>query len=151
MTTPRPLFLYGTLKALPLLAWVLSGDPSKVDQVLPLTEPATLTGFSCFAVQNKDYPALIRHDPSSAVDGLLLRPQTQSQRCRVDDFEGETYAVTPVTVVVERSGIEERVDADVYVWNGKDDVSSLPWDFEEFKRSRLDDWLDIFSGMELIG
>ena len=145
------MFLYGTLKALPLLAWVLTGDASKVDQVLLLTEPATLTGFACFSIEQKDYPALIRHDPSSTVDGLVLRPQTQSHRRKVDDFEGETYSVTPVTVIVKKSGIEEQVDADVYVWNGKDKVSGLPWNFEEFKRDRLEDWLDIFSGMELVG
>ena len=149
--TPRPVFLYGTLRALPFFAWVLTGDPSKVDQVLPLTEPATLTGFACLSVEGKDYPALIRHDPSSAVDGLILRPQTQSQRRKLDDFEGETYSVTPVTVIVKTSGIEEQIDADVYVWNGEARLSRLPWDLEVFKRDRLDDWLDLFSGMELVG
>jgi len=123
----------------------------KVDQVLSLTEPATLTGFARFSIHGKDYPALILHDPSSAVDGLILRSRTQSQRRRLDDFEGETYSVTPVTVIVKKNGIEEQVDADVYLWNGKDELAHLPWDLEEFKRDRLDDWLDIFSGMELVG
>ena len=125
----------------------------EVDQVLSMTEPATLTGFARFSINGRDYPALIHHDPSSVVDGLLLRPQTQSQRCKLDDFEGETYSVTPVTVIVEKGGIEEQVDADVYLWsgNGEDELSNLPWDLEEFKRDRLDTWLDIFSGMELVG
>ena len=134
-----------------MLAWALTGDPTKVDHVLSMTEAATLMGFARFSIEGRDYPALIRSDPSSAVDGLLLRPQTQSQRRKLDDFEGETYSVTPVTVIAKKSGIEEQVDADVYLWNGKDKLSDLPWDLEEFKRDRLDDWLDLFSGMELVG
>lgn len=147
----RPLFLYGTLRALPLLAWALTGDPSKEDQIASIGEPATLTGFARFAVVGADYPALVRHDPSSVVDGLLLRPQTQSQRRKLDDFEGESYTLTQVTVIVEKNGLQERVDADVYLWNGDAEVSHLPWDLEVFKRDRLDDWLDIFSGMQLVG
>jgi hypothetical protein len=93
---PRPLFLY---RALPLLAWALAGDPAKENQVLPLTEPATFTGLSCFSIIGMDYPALVRHEPTSA-----LRSQTKSQRLTLYDFEGESYTVTPVTVIVETNG-----------------------------------------------
>ncbi|KIM36018.1 hypothetical protein M413DRAFT_449462 [Hebeloma cylindrosporum] len=149
-STLRPLFLYGTLRALPLLAWALTGDHRKHDQIIPLTEAATLPGFSRLSIIGKDYPALVR-EPSSTTDGLLFRPQTRSQRRKLDDFEGESYEVTPVTVIVEKHGMQERVDADVYLWNGDAELSSLPWDLEVFKRDRLEDWLDIFSGMELVG
>jgi len=134
-----------------LLAWALTGDPTKEDQVISLTESATLEGFSRFSIIGKDYPALVRHEPTSTVDGLLFRPQTPSQRRKLDDFEGESYAVTPITVLVEKNGTQDRVDADVYLWNGDTELSRLHWDFEEFKRDRLGDWLDIFSGMELVG
>ena len=33
--------------------------------------------------------ALIHHEPSSAVDGLRLRPRTQLQGRKLDQFEGK--------------------------------------------------------------
>ena len=45
--TTRPLFLYGTLRAFPLLAYALTGDPAQEGHVFPLTEP-TVTGFFRF-------------------------------------------------------------------------------------------------------
>jgi hypothetical protein len=36
-------------------------------------------------------------------------------------------------------------------WDGDAELSHLPWDFEVFKRDRLEGWLDMFSGMELVG
>jgi gamma-glutamylcyclotransferase (GGCT)/AIG2-like uncharacterized protein YtfP len=96
MVTPRPLFLYGTLRALTLLAWALTGDPTKEVQILPLTEPATLSCFARFFIIGMDYPALVHHESSSAVDGLLLRPRTQSQRRKLEEFEGESYEISPV-------------------------------------------------------
>lgn len=149
---PRPLFLYGTLRALPLLAWALTGDSARISDAIPLTLPATLTGFARFSVFGKDYPALVRHTESSIVDGLLLWPQTQSQRRKLDDFEGECYTITPIMAIVDRNGEQDFIDAEVYMWNGDTaELSQLPWDIAEFTRDRLDDWLDLFSGMELIG
>ena len=75
-TRPPLIFLYGTLRALPLRAWVLTGDPTKENQVLPLTEPARLSCFARFSIIGIDYPALVCHKPSSVVDGVQLRPLT---------------------------------------------------------------------------
>ena len=42
--------------------------------------------------------------------------------------------------------------ADMYVWAGDmDEVSTLPWSLERFIQERLDDWLELFGGMELVG
>jgi hypothetical protein len=75
-----------------LLAWALTGDHTKEDYVLPLTEPATLPCFARFS----DYPALVHHEPS-VIDGFLLRPRTQSQCRKVEDFESESYEGSPAT------------------------------------------------------
>lgn len=101
-------------------------------------------------VEGKDYPALIRHEAGSVVEGLLLRPKTRSQRMKLDDFEGEAYKVTPVEVIVGNG--DEVVDADAYVWGGEADaVSRDPWDLEVFVKERLEDWIELFGGMELVG
>lgn len=95
---------------------------------------------------------MVRHEPQSWVDGYLLLLDTQVQRGKLDNFEGETYRVESVVVVVgSTEGREELVDADMYVWAGDGElVSDLPWDLDRFERERLEDWLDLFEGMELV-
>lgn len=147
---PRSLFLYGTLRALPLLAWAITGDSTKVDKVKPLVHPARIRGYARFSLHGKDYPAIVKHADMSVVDGLLFRPQNQSQRKKLDDFEGETYLVTQVDVQTFDGA--EVVDADIYLWNGDfDAISTEDWDLEMFIRERLDDWLELFGCIELVG
>ena len=136
---------------MPLLAWALTGDSRKIDVVAPLVKPAELKGYARFSLLGKDYPALIKHDETSIVDGLLFCPQDKSQRQKLDDFEGEAYAATPVQVtVVGEEG--QMVDADVYLWNGERDAVLVDhWDLDTFIRERLDDWIELFAGMELVG
>ena len=60
----------------------------------------------------------------------------------------------PVTVSLESDGetAGEEVEADIYIWDGDmDDISLEPWDLEAFIKDRLDDWIDLFEGMELVG
>lgn len=78
---------------MPLLAWALTGDSHKIDTVTPLVKPAQLKGYARLSLLGKDYPAVIKHEDSSVVDGLLLCAQNKSQRRKLDDFEGETYAM----------------------------------------------------------
>ena len=40
----------------------------------------------------------------------------------------------------------------MYVWDGDmTKVSPEPWDLQVFVADRLEDWLDLFDGMELVG
>ena len=170
---PRPLFLYGALRALPLLAWAVTGDPAKVDVVKPLVQAARIRGteYARFALHGRDYPAVVKieHVDASAqvhvVDRLLFRPHNWAQRKKMDDFEAEAYQAVQVDVEVasartaiidsDSKGVGsdmEIVRADMYVWNAApDDVSEEEWDFEAFVRERLDDWLELFGGMKLVG
>ena len=136
---------------MPLLAWALTGDFRKTDVVAPLVKPAELKGYARFSLLGKDYPALIKHDKSSIVDGLLLCPQDKSQRQKLDDFEGEAYVVIPVQVaVVGKEG--QMVDTDIYLWNGERDAVSVDhWDLDTFIWERLDDWIELCAGMGLVG
>ncbi|KAI9566939.1 hypothetical protein HD554DRAFT_2040042 [Boletus coccyginus] len=138
---PRPLFLYGTLCAIPFLAWALTGDATRTDLVRHITRNAYVKGYARYTVVGKDYPAVIK-DGGDDDDDRLGR--NRSQRAKLDDFEGESYKVEHVAVMVvaDGEGGEERVDADMYLWNGDpEDVSKERWDLETFERERLDDWL----------
>ncbi|KAJ7129140.1 hypothetical protein C8R44DRAFT_732160 [Mycena epipterygia] len=156
---PRPVFIYGTLRAMPLLAWALTGDSTKIETVQPLAQPATVKGYARFSIHHSDYPAVVRDTPTSLVDGLLLRFQTSLQRQKLDDFEGEVYKPTQVEVCVENENGDvggaqmQVVDADMYVWDGDLDAidRDTPWELDQFIQERLDDWLELFAPMELTG
>ncbi|KAI0813395.1 hypothetical protein GGR55DRAFT_575052 [Xylaria sp. FL0064] len=115
-----------------------------------LVQPATLYGYARFSLKHKDYPAVIKHTSQSSIDSYLLTLETASQRKKVDDFEGEQYTLQPVTVI--DADMSTEVEADVYLWAGDmDAVTANPWELEDFENERLQDWLDLFEGMELIG
>ncbi|KAM0207277.1 hypothetical protein ACHAQI_007764 [Fusarium lateritium] len=148
--SPRPLFVYGTLRALPLLAWALTGDAANTAIVAALARPATVHGYARYAVQHRDYPAAVKkEEPGHEVDGLLLVFETRSQRRKLDDFEGEAYTPTPVLATLQDGS---TVDADMYVWGGDEEALSTElWELEDFVKDRLEDWIDLFEGMELVG
>ncbi|TFK96406.1 Butirosin biosynthesis, BtrG-like protein [Pterulicium gracile] len=148
---PRPLFVYGTLRALPLLAWALTGDPGEIDMVKALVKAATVSGYNRFRLHHCDYPAVVASSSSeSQVDGYLLNLETLSQRRKLDDFEGETYVSTAVVVKLNENG--STVEADMYTWDGDaQQLSDKPWSLEWFIQERLKDWIEIFVGMELVG
>lgn len=153
-TAPKPLFVYGTLRALPLLAWALTGQATQVHAIKGMLRKATVSGYKRCALHGCDYPAAIK-DENSSVDGYVLLLETTSQRRMLDDFEGEVYKVTPVTASIigdSEDDKEEIIEVDMYVWDGDmSKVSLEPWDLELFIADRLDDWLDLFDGMELVG
>jgi len=136
--------------AAPLLAWALTGDASKSEDVLAQRKPGRITGFSRHVVLGFDYPALL---PSGAaggvVEGFVVFPRNISEWTKLDTFEGDAYIRTSVIVDV---GGEETVEADTYVWAGdRSQLGGEDWSFTFFESERLDDWLELFGGMELIG
>lgn len=152
--TQRPVFIYGTLCATQLLAWVLTGDQSRTDDITHLICPARVENIARHSLHGRDYPAAVKK-PGSSITGYLLRPQTCSQRKKLDDFEGEVYQVIAMEVsLLDDTGevAEAGIEADMYLWNGGEElVSDQAWDLQWFIRERLEDWLDLFEGMEMIG
>lgn len=73
-------------------------------------------------------------------------PRNSDEGTKLDNFEGEAYLATTVNVRC----FDEFVEATAYVWAGEDTVSDEPWDLEKFEKDRLEDWLDLFEGMEFI-
>ena len=102
-------------------------------------------------VKHGDYPAVIKGSPSDQVDGFLVIPTSASQWKKMDDFEGEIYRRECVQVHLTQSNT--IVAANVYLW--ADEMEKLEenkeWSFSYFEKNRLEDWLDLFDGMEMIG
>ncbi|CAH0042234.1 unnamed protein product [Clonostachys rhizophaga] len=149
-----PVFVYGTLCAVPLLAWALMGDASQTDAVKKLIRPARVEGFARYGIKSCDYPAAVKCD-GSEIRGYLVTFTNSSQRKKLDDFEGEIYSPTHLTAQVLNQNGEpssQCVDAEIYLWNGSlENLTMEPWDLEGFIEERLEDWLDLFDGMELVG
>jgi len=156
-TEPKPLFVYGTLCALPLLAWVLTGDATQANVIKSkrMLRKATVSGYKRCSLYNCDYPGAIK-DENSTIDGYVLLLETNSQRQKLDDFEGEVYKATPVTASITRNleddNEQEPIEVDMYVWDGDmARVSPEAWELGKFIAERLDDWLELFGRMELVG
>lgn len=56
---PTPVFVYGTLYALPLLAEILTGDASQLSTIAPLIRPAKVNGVARYGLFGRDYPAAV--------------------------------------------------------------------------------------------
>jgi nudix-type nucleoside diphosphatase (YffH/AdpP family) len=92
MTATQNLFLYGTLRHLPLLRIVAGRDVSP--------RPARLSDHAVHTVPEADYP-LIVHAPGSVAEGLLLACDA-GMRARLDYYEaGFGYELREVTVETE--------------------------------------------------
>ena len=133
------------------LSWVLTGSAENHKAVVSLRQPATLYCYRRVAVIHADYPALIPGNEFDKVEGFLIVPSTRSQWKKLDDFEGESYRRQYVQVELCHS--KRSVPAFVYLWQDPMD-KLLPyqdWSYEYFREHRLEDWLDLFEGMEMVG
>ncbi|KPM39768.1 hypothetical protein AK830_g6776 [Neonectria ditissima] len=151
-----PLFICGPLCSPPLLAWILTGDTSKADEISKLMKPVRLYGYEQYTVKLADHPALIKvQDPLSSVDGFLLENETTSQRQKLNDFEGEMFQslVTSVHLLGESGEVlDETAEAEIYLWAGKRDCLSYePWSYDDFVKERLHDWIALFERVSLGG
>ncbi|MCJ1345710.1 hypothetical protein MMC31_003919 [Peltigera leucophlebia] len=148
---PQGIFVYGTLMAEALLSWLLTGSCENLSAILSLRQPAILKTYRRVPVKHGDYPAVIKGNTSDHVDGFLVTPASASQWKKMDDFEGENYRRECVQVYLTESNT--TVAADVYLW--ADEMGKLEenkeWSFSYFEKNRLEDWLDLFDGMEMIG
>ncbi|OCH95700.1 hypothetical protein OBBRIDRAFT_497930 [Obba rivulosa] len=141
----QPVFVYGTLMAAPVLAWVLKGDADRAPEVLKQRKAGRIHGFKRFSLHDCDFPALRRGDGD--VNGFLVYPKDASESARLDMFEGPAYERTVVTVHLADNS---TVGAIVYLWKGDEKLlSDTDWDFEQFLVEKLADWLEVYQGMSL--
>lgn len=159
-TASLKVFIYGTVCAMPLLAWILTGDgrnAENIEMVKSMCRPARVQGFIRRSVNGSDHPAVIRavEDNLDEVDGFVITLRNASQRRKLDDFEGETYR--PIRVTAEVKSIdghryESEEVVDMYIWDGDMAVVSPdPWCLDKFIQQRLEDWLVLFEGIKMTG
>ncbi|MBC9073874.1 gamma-glutamylcyclotransferase [Thauera sp. CAU 1555] len=118
----RACFTYGSLMCEDIMARVAGGAFSST--------AAMLHGYARHPVRDETYPAIVpRHGASVA--GRLYREVDAAALQRLDAFEGEMYARTPVCVELPDGG---RADAEAYVFRPAWEHLLMPgeWDFERF-------------------
>ncbi|MBO9472224.1 NUDIX domain-containing protein [Shimia sp. R10_1] len=96
----KNLFVYGTLRHVPLLEAVL-GKPSDALQIAP----AILRDHAVYAVQGQDFP-IIKSKAGSAAEGLWLGGLTEADVARLEYYEGGfDYDLAPVHVTLEGAAV----------------------------------------------
>jgi hypothetical protein len=81
----QPLFFFGTLMDLDVLAYVLA-RPIDLDDL----EPAAITGFRRVGVRGASYPVLVP-EAKGRVEGRLLHRATRRDVLRINHYESEEY------------------------------------------------------------
>lgn len=121
MSTPPPLFVYGTL---------MFGDvlDALLDRV-PASSPAQLPGWRAAALRGLPFPGLVEA-PGSTVTGRLLGDLTAAERQVVHEFEGDLYDLRPVV-------LEDGRAAATYVWRDSALVLPHDWDPAHFAAHHL--------------
>lgn len=122
-----PLFIFGTLRHLPLLEVVVDGlDGLRL-------RAAMAPGFEARAVPGAAYPALVQGDAGAALfaEGLLIEGLDPVQRARLDFFEaGFGYGLRAISVSLAQGA---RGSAQVYWPEATPQVSDKAWDFHGFE------------------
>ncbi len=116
------LFVYGTLRHVPLLEAVLGASSSELD-----IQPAKLQDHKVFAVQSQDFPILIAKD--GVAEGLWIGGLTEEQVERLRFYEGGyDYDLTDVSVDVDGKPEAARVfKTDNANW-----IPNGPWSLERW-------------------
>jgi hypothetical protein len=133
-------------------------NPEAWQRNLLTIRPALLQSYRRHRVRHADYPAILPH-AGSTVRGTLVTGLTSGDIYRLDIFEGSQYSRESVTVQVlghdvgldetvadERTAalVVDEVEAQTYVWRiGADTLDAQEWDFEVFKREKMNAWMGI--------
>ena len=130
------LFVYGSL---------MNDEVTQALLQCPLMrEPAMLKGYQRVGVRGASYPGIFAK-ANEQVAGQVISGLTADQWHRLDEFEGEYYSRTLVTVELT-SG--EGCEAWAYVF--KDDYFSLlsdePWCNEVFKSRDMTTFVKTYAG-----
>lgn len=116
-----PLFLYGTLRHLPLLAAIVGR--------MPETAQASLPDFRIFRVRGEAFPA-IEPALTGSVPGLLVTDLSAGERSLLDRYEFEPryrYRRQPVQVLTDQG----MVGADSYLPDGNREPDG-PWALDQW-------------------
>ncbi|KAG9443290.1 hypothetical protein H6P81_014630 [Aristolochia fimbriata] len=130
-TSVHSVFVYGSLMA------------DEVVQVLlkrvPRSSPAILNGYQRFSIKERIYPAIIPVE-NKQVPGKVLLELNDIELKVLDIFEDVEYGRHAVEISL--AGSFEKLPAQTYVWNNKDDPDLFgDWDYEEWRQVHMEDFL----------
>nr|CAD1827661.1 unnamed protein product [Ananas comosus var. bracteatus] len=113
-------------------------------QSSPPSSPASLNGYHRFSIKGRVYPAILPVE-SKKVTGKVLMGITDPELVVLDTFEDVEYLRRTVEISLIDSS--ETLLADTYVWGNQDDPDLYgDWDFEEWKRLHMKDFLAMTKG-----
>ncbi len=115
-----PLFVYGTLRCGPVLRGLIRRVPNG--------GPDSAPGWRAAALRDRVYPGLVPGRGAAA--GRVLTDLAPREWRVLDDFEGEEYALRPLTLASGRRAV-------AYVWAAGVDVLPSDWDLDDFRRRHL--------------
>jgi hypothetical protein len=126
----------------PVLSRVIHG-PYPPQAPAPLkTVPALLPHYCRHRVRGLDYPAII-FEAENEVRGTFVEGLSDGDIWRLDLFEGDEYLREQVNVnILEGEDRGREMVAETYVWiAGQERLEKGEWDFEVFRRERMQDWV----------
>ena len=134
------LFTYGSL----MIPSVMAAVTGKHFRVMK----ACLKEYARLKVEAESYPGIV-YKTGAAIDGVVHCDVDDLSLKSLDDFEGELYKRIYVPVEVDQSGV---LIAETYIVAPEhlQRLSSEPWDFEEFKKEHLQEFLRSYKGFPLL-
>lgn len=126
--------------------------------------PAILSNFCRHKVKKCDYPGIVA-EAGKTVRGVYVAGLNENDMLRLDRFEGSQYVKEDVEVELLRGeslsgkgdGTHENptrerelVKTQTYVFEDRQDLEDEEWDFEKFKKEKLQNWVgstDEYDGM----
>lgn len=140
----QPLFFFGTLMDLDVLAYLLE-RPVDLDDLLP----AEIAGFRRVRAARASYPVLVPQ-PGAIVGGRLLRRATARDIARINHYESGEYRAELRTVTC----FGRSVPAWLYLGLDGLEPSDEPWSLAEWQeRSKprffaaCDEWMADYRGL----
>ena len=124
---PNQLFCYGTL--------CIADIMRRVSGSLPVSVPATLANYACYALVGLAYPGIIPRQ-GARVSGVLYQGLHRTQLARLDAYEGAQYRRVLVWVI---GGNGQHVQTWTYVLQPRyyHRLSGATWSLEQFRREQL--------------
>ncbi|KAI9149335.1 AIG2-like protein D [Paramyrothecium foliicola] len=139
-------FFYGTLMAPEVFFSVCYGDqnPPAAIRNLHTFTPAILDDYCRHRVQQAAYPGIIPEE-GHCVRGMYATGLTDANMQKLDYFEGSEYRrdQVKVTLLKEQDGQEvkgEVKETSVYVFLYPNDLEEKEWDFEHFRKEKMQMW-----------
>ncbi|KAJ3698667.1 hypothetical protein LUZ61_002372 [Rhynchospora tenuis] len=139
---PHNVFVYGSLMADEVVHVLLTR--------VPPSSPALLPNFHRFSVKGRVYPAILPVE-NKTVTGKVIKGLTDDELVILDNFEDVEYVRRSVEISLLDTS--EKMLAETYIWSNAEDPDLYgEWDFEEWQRLHMKDFLAMTKGfMDVLG